>query len=116
MSLFKSKTIPIKRQTPGQYVRGRWVDGPGPTEFNVDGTIQPTTGDKLQTLLEGKRIQSIMEIITSTPLRAADPKTATKGDIATINEQEYEIVQVMPWQNNILPHYSCIAIREKEGK
>jgi hypothetical protein len=57
-----------------------------------------------------------MEIITDTRLRATDPKTQTKGDIATIDELEYEIVQVMPWQNGILPHYSCIAIREKEGK
>jgi hypothetical protein len=109
-----NKKIQIKRPSKGERIKGRWQDGAS-TAFEITGSIQPTMGDKLQTLLEGKRVQSIYEIITLSELKATDPKTETTGDIAVINGLDYEIIQVMPWQNGILPHYSCIALREKEG-
>ncbi len=117
MSLFNSKPIIAKRASAGEWVKGRWVEGSNPSTFSISGSIQPTTGDKLQTLLEGKRIQGIIEIITGTELQATDPITQTTGDIVTssIDGLDYEVIQVLSWQNGILPHYECIAIREKEG-
>jgi prephenate dehydratase len=107
--------IPVKRPVEGSYVKGRWVEGANPIPFTITGSVQPTSGDKLQTLLEGKRVSSIYEIITDTKLEVTDPLTGKTGDIVTIFGQDHEVIQCMPWQNNILPHYSCIAIREKEA-
>jgi hypothetical protein len=108
--------LQVRRPVPGQYIKGRWQEGDPPEPFSIKCSVQPTTGERLQTLLEGKRVISLFEIITTTQLKAADPKTSTTGDVVSIFGNDHEIIQVMPWQNSILPHYSCIALREKEGE
>ena len=116
MSLFKSMTFTVKKPSAGSYVKGHWVNGSSPTEFTIQGTAQPSNGDKIQVLLEGKRIQSIYEITTDTKLQATDPLTKTTGDIISLFGYDHEVIQVGACQNGIIPHYECIAIREKEGK
>lgn len=114
MSFFNSQSIKVLRPTSGHYVNGRWEDAGAPEIFNISGTVQPTTGEKLEVLLEGKRAEKIVEIITSTKLRATNPETQTKGDNVEIDGEVFEIIQALGWRNGLLPHYSCIAIKEKE--
>lgn len=113
MSLFNTVTLTISRKAAGSYVNGRWVDG-AETTFPAVGSLQPATGNKAQALMEGKRIIGIMEFITGTKLIAADPLTQSSGDIATIDETQWEVIHIEPWQNNIINHYCCTIIRKNE--
>jgi hypothetical protein len=115
MSLFKSAEIPVKRPSAGDYINGRWKEGANPEYFTVFGSIQPDSGETVQSLLEGKRVSSIYRIFTDVKLQEADPLNKVTGDIVKINGQDYEVIQVQSWQNGLIPHYESVVIREKEG-
>ncbi len=115
MSLFNPKTLSVKRGAASSaYVKGRWVPQDESTPITIRGSVQPSNGYKVQTLIEGKRLQGIVEIFTATLLKAADPQTGLPADRVTIDGLDWEVIMVEPWQNGILSHYVATAIREKE--
>lgn len=117
MSLFfDSQTLSVKRPIgAGQFVKGRWISGAKATPFNITGSVQPTSGYQLKSLLEGKRVTGIIEIICDTQLFAADPLTGKSGDILHWDNFDWEVIQTLSWKNQIIPHFESFAIREKEG-
>jgi hypothetical protein len=113
MSFFRSQTLPVIRNT-GTYIKGVWTKTPG-TDTTIRCTVQPTTGEKILPLLQGRRIESLVEIITDTDLKITDPKNQVQGDIVQWQGKNYELVFKLPWQNGLINHYEYIAISEKEG-
>jgi hypothetical protein len=116
MTFFPTISLPVKRPTTnGAWRRGQWIDASLVTPFSIMGSVQPSDGKKLAGLLEGKRLHAVIEIITDSELIASDPETKTIGDIVTYDKFDWEIIQVLKWENGILPHFEAFAIREKEG-
>jgi hypothetical protein len=140
VSLFPAVTILVNRPLgPGSYVNGHWV--PGPTQvLTLQGSVHPASGQKLQTLPEGKRDVVGFEIYSDQQLYASDPETMTPGDLVTFSAWDllqdnngnaivdnagnnialtqgwpFEIVWAKPWNNGLLPHCEAIAVRVKEG-
>lgn len=114
MSLFNSVTLTVTRPAAGAWVKGKWVQTEG-EPFPVTGSLQPTTGDKIKTLIEGRRVTGVYKFITSTPLKAGSVDEETNSDIVTIDGEPWMVMSVGAYQNGILPHYECYLIREKEG-
>lgn len=114
MSLFNTKTYTVTRKAAGSYseTTGRWTDGTSST-FSASGTLQPMSGDKMKALMEGNRLISAYAFITGTKLIATDPDTGITGDSVALDDGDYEVQAVEQW-SNILPHYECTLVRNKE--
>lgn len=112
MSIFNTRTFTIKRRA-GSYVNGRWAFST-PVEIQASGSLQPTDGEKMQTLLAGRRASSIYVGYTNTPIFTTNQIAGEPSDTIVIDGQDYEIIQSEPWLNNIISHYKFVAMRSKE--
>lgn len=108
MSLLQKLRITLFRFESGEFnENGIWV--PGTQELiPIRCTVQPATPEDLQSLPEGRRQSRAFRIFTRAFLRAV----ATKNpDQVQINGERYELLSVQIWQNNIINHYTAIAVR-----
>ena len=100
------------RKAAGTHVDGTWVEGVE-TAFTFYGSLQPLTGKDMLSLPEGRRDRETYLIYTSTELMAVDVNNQVNPDIVTINGNEFEIIQVEPWQNGIYNHYKAVASKKQ---
>lgn len=116
MSLFHPLTLTVRRKDPGSYVNGVWVEGTDVPDFTIKASWQPLNGKDLETLEEGERLRVVYKGYTETELFPADPLTQEEGDIIEGPDgKDYEVVNVEPWQNNLINHYKFMVTRLKEG-
>lgn len=101
--------LTLYRLSGGVYVNGRWVEATE-TPIQITASIQPTTGEDTQLVPEGRNINKVYKLYTSTEIR---PVTAQNPDQIEIFGERYECIQVFPWQNNanfnIVNHFKFIA-------
>jgi hypothetical protein len=107
MSL-RNRTITVTRKT------GAWVDGvwttTGTSSFDVTCSVQPASGQDLQTLPEGRRLLQTYKIFTDVEhMTVLEQKN--NPDIVQIDGEPYEIVSAQAWQNAIIPHFASLAQR-----
>lgn len=112
--------IQIRRPVTGSYVNGKYV---GETFLTIDATasVQPTTGEEVQLLPEGRRDSQTYAMYTSTQIYGIEPQTPLHNpDQVLILKPPFEglvfeVVQINTWQNNsnfnIVNHYKYIAMR-----
>lgn len=79
-------------------------------------TIQPTTGQDLQTLSEGLRDKESYKILTSTPLTAVIENTNRLGDQIQYDGVNgtswFTVVKVKKWDVGVCPHYEAVIVKE----
>lgn len=114
MSLFNTMTFAGKRFPVATRVKGRTVEST-PVALSLTGSLQPTQGNLLKALPEGKRSYSAFTIYTETELKVADDVTGVPSDIVVIAGLDYEVSLVYPWQNGILSHYQVVCTRKPNG-
>jgi hypothetical protein len=115
MSLFNSQTFKIRRKAAGFInSKGRWEDGLDEDPIYATGTAQPTQGLAVKNMLEGKRISGLIEIITSSDLQVADPKTLIGGDEIEYDGEYWAIIYKAKWGNGILDHNEYIIAKPRE--
>lgn len=116
MSVFNSLTFSVRRFAAGSYVKGVWTpSSTTPTSLTIKGTWHPGTAERFQTLLEGKRVRGIGELISGSALKTVDLATKTPADQVQIGNEWWTVLQASPWQNGIIPHYEYVLILPKEG-
>lgn len=103
--------VSMQRKAPGSYVNGVWVEG-ALTTIPITASIQPTTGEELLSLPEGRRDRKTYALFTSTKLNVARP--GINPDLVTIFGEVYEVIKVDIWQNRpavfaIINHYKVIV-------
>jgi len=104
----------LYRQTPGAYVNGVWVPATE-TAINITASVQPTTGEEMLSLPEGRRNRKTYSLFTSTKIEVIHGfGNSTNPDQIEIYGGRYEIVRVEIWQNNppvfgIVNHYKFYA-------
>lgn len=104
------KTIVLKRPAAGDYnTSGEWVEG-AVTQSNIKASVQPATTEDLQSLPENRRQLGAYRLYSDTAFQPVTEDGANP-DVVEINGEDYEIAQVMPWQNGVVPHYKAIAVR-----
>jgi hypothetical protein len=101
----------VTRYNPTTYVNGI----PQPATFTnipITASVQPTTGEEMLSLPEGRRNKKTFSLFTSTKINlivgGANP------DQIDIFGERYEVVRVEPWQNNppvfgIVNHFKFYA-------
>lgn len=89
--------ITIYRKAAGAYVNGIWVEG-AETTILITASVQPTTGEEMLSLPEGRRNKKTYALFTSTDINVI-VGTSNPDQVAIFGER-YEVVRVEPWQNN----------------
>lgn len=106
MSSFR-QPIEIKRFTDGEFVNGFWQEG-AQESFMIMASVQPTTGEDLESLPEGRRTSQSLRLYTDTLLKTVHDKNPDK---VTLFGNDFEVMTVEPWQNNVISHYKCVVIK-----
>lgn len=104
------KPLTVKRPSGGSYVNGVWVDDTAPTETTVQASVQPATTEDLQSLPEARRQLGAYRIYSTTKFQSLE-EDVNNPDIVVIGGFDFEVAQVQPWQNGVIPHYKAIAVR-----
>lgn len=88
-----------------------------PSTQTITASIQPTNGEDMQLLPEGRDVDKTYKLYTSTQINTV---TSQNPDQVEIFGERYEVMQVFPWQNNndflIVNHLKFIAMKIEELK
>ncbi len=101
----------------GSYgTNGEWTES-ATTDSTIRASIQPPTGKELLYLEEGQRTRDIKKIYALSELRTAtEGAVQTDADIIVFNGEEFEVVQVLPWDDPgpalQLQHYKALLKRK----
>lgn len=104
----------LYRRNPGAFVNGIWVEGIE-TAIPITASVQPTTGEEMLSIPEGRRNRKTYSLFTSTKIDVIHGlNNSTNPDQIEIYGGRYEIVRVEIWQNNphvfgIVNHYKFYA-------
>ena len=90
----------------GRYSRGDF------TEFDVDASVQPTTGNMVKQLPEHRRSAESYVIFLEERLFISDEKNQTASDIFFYKGKCFEVMIVKDWADTDIPHYECIIVKE----
>ena len=101
----------IYRKSGGSYINGIWFEGTD-TVIPITASIQPTTGEEMLSLPEGRRNRKTYALFTSTKIDLI--VNLQNPDQIEIYGERYEIIRVEVWQNNpavfaVVNHYKFYA-------
>lgn len=116
MTPFEIFRVPLNlyRKNPGSFVEGRWVEA-GETLIPITASIQPTSGEEMLSVPEGRRNRKTYSLFTSSKVEVIHGlNNSVNPDQIEIYGERYEIVQVEVWQNNppifgVVNHYKFYA-------
>lgn len=116
MSIFNTLEFTVTRASASQTYNkaGRLVDAVPAEPFNIKGSLHPTSGRQIQSLLEGKKYSCLYKIITSSKLQTYDVKNQLKGDEITIDGEQYDIMHEAKYGNGIISHYTYTVAKKGE--
>jgi len=100
----------ITRTSAGAYVNGLYVEGTQ-TSVTVMASVQPTTGEDMITLPQGRRMSDYVKIYTGTNLQVLGEGVGLQPDVLTWRGHQYECISVDVRQMSIIPHYKYIFSR-----
>lgn len=110
---FEIFRIPLNvfRKNAGSYVNGQWVDG-GETLIPITASVQPTTGEEMLSIPEGRRNRKTYSLFTSTKIELIH--SGANPDQIDIFGERFEIFRVEIWQNHppifgVVNHYKFYA-------
>ena len=105
-----SRTVLI--ESAGAYVNGVWDPGTRSVS-SMMATIQPIVmGQDMASLPEGRRISDFVKIYTGVNLKVTEDGDGIQPDMIVYDGYCYELVSRYANQNNIIPHYKFIAVRQ----
>lgn len=73
------------------------------------GTTQPVTGKDLESLPAGRDDIGMIKVYSDTQLNVSIAETNNSGDLVVHNNQNWEIVKELAYQNDLIEHYKYIA-------
>ena len=94
---------------------GRFVEG-SITTSTLRGSLQPATGDDLQTLPEGDRTKRVRVLYTATALRTVSQADRTSADQVTVDGDWFEVREVQPYGTTALAHTRAILVAVQEAE
>lgn len=101
-----NQTVTGVRRAAGTYVNGVFVPG-AETPLSIESSVQPASEIELRLLPEARREDGAYSLRSESEIR--------NGDIFTLFGDEYEVLRLQVWQNGIIPHYLCIAVRMNQS-
>ena len=101
----------VTRYAAGTRDKGRWVEGAS-SQFTAAYSVQPLQPREMELLPENRRDKQAYWLYGDVELKTADPATGTNADKVTIDGEEYEVLMINPWQNNIINHYQIGVVKQ----
>lgn len=112
MSSFRKYTLTVKRRASGDYDASGFFKVSGPdTEFTITASVQPITGSEMLLFPENRRELETKKLFTSTELYGIEEGNGVNADIVIIDGDEFEVVRVYPWKNNVINHYKIFVAK-----
>lgn len=105
MTLFP-KTIVVNTLT-GSYVNGEWSSTPVPGTFL--GSVQPMSGKEVEALGIARHDGGYVKVYSNTALNVSEEGGDQEGDRVTWQNQIWEVVKDLRFQNDIISHYKYVA-------
>lgn len=108
------KRLNLFRKSSGTYLNGIWIEGIE-TVIPITASVQPTSGEELLSIPEGRRNRKTYSLFTSTPIELIHGlNNSTNPDQIEIYGERYEVIRVEVWQNNppifgIVNHFKFYA-------
>lgn len=112
MATLFPKTINVRRITGG-YVNGIWTEN-APVSETFQGSVQPVTGKDLDTVEVGREDRGKVKVYSSTPLSVSIEGEEYSGDVVIWQDKEWELIQAMDFQNDLINHYKYIGEFRKD--
>ena len=95
---FGTGTYTVTRTTRGQTIRGRTEEGTV-TTFEIEASLSPANGIDLQLLPEGRSVDDVRQLFTTTELLTGDQGAGYEADEVAIAGFDYQVIRVEPWQD-----------------
>lgn len=108
MSTFFPKTLSVARVSGSYDSIGRWTPGT-PQPIAVEGSVQPMTAAQVAQVSQGRQSSGMVSIFTDAVLQVAVEGGNNPGDILTWFDYKWEVIQKMPYDNDLIPHLEYIA-------
>jgi len=107
MSTLFPKTINYKNVS-GAYVDGEYQKSD--VESTFTGSVQPVTGKDTVSLEVGRDDLGKVKIYSDSELNVSiEGNTSKPGDVVIWQGDEWEVIQEMKFQNDLINHYKYIA-------
>jgi hypothetical protein len=97
----------VKRFTGGGYDASGFYNEGTESQFPIKCSVQNPKGQEMMLLDENRRDTAVFRIYADTQLFTAS-KSSQNPDRVVLDDGDYEVVKVMPWQNNIINHYKYL--------
>ena len=107
MSL-RNFSLSVRRLSSGDYINGEWHTETEAAPFIIVASVQPLTPKEMKTLPEGRRNSQAYRIYTDIELHTIRDQNPDRVELFG---QEFEILSVEIWQNQVIPHYKAIAVK-----
>lgn len=100
-------------QTGTRREASTFVDGiavPGASSvLNFTSSVQPLSGNEIETLPEGLRERANYWLYTSFELRTINQQTKTPPDEVILFGKTFIVKKVEAWQNGVINHYKVLV-------
>jgi len=113
-SSFRKNRVVKRYASSGEYVNGNFVPVGSPVTFLIMASQQPLTGRELEALPEGRRNSDSYSLFTDYPLVTAEVSKVNNPDIVMINNEEFEVIKVESWQNDVINHYKATVVKRDQ--
>jgi len=102
------KTHTLKSFEDGEFIKGKFIPG---AQFsrNTIADIQPITGKELESLNIGRQELGKIKIYTDDIYTISKEGTTKNSDIIVWKGNDYEIIQKLPYDGDLINHNKYIA-------
>lgn len=110
MSSFRTART-VLREAAGTYVDGVWVPG-ARSVVTTQASVQPITkSTDLKVVPEGRHFSDFVKVYTDDRLQVTADGEGVQPDIIVHGGYGYELIDIEPNQNAVIPHYRYIAAK-----
>jgi hypothetical protein len=103
------KPLTVLRKSGGHVENYEWVEGLT-TTLTIKASVQPIKGQMLSAVPEGFRAKASYALFTNSELRTLG-NGYSEPDIVIIGNDKFICIQILAWQNGLIPHYKVIVSR-----
>ena len=104
------RPVYVLTEAPGQYVEGVYQSGVR-TPLVIDASVQPVSGEDMITAPEGRRIQDMIKVYTSTEIKQVEEGKNQQPDLILWRGHGYEVTSIDVRQMGVISHYKIFATR-----
>lgn len=104
------ETVTRRRYAEGDFVDQYWVSG-ATTDVSIEASVQPLSGQQVESLSEGQRLRAPKFIMTDSELKLVDEVAKTPADHIVADGIEYVLETLEHFKMGLADHFEGIMLR-----